>query len=806
MTSMEKLPDLTVLLLPSINLDELKTFVGSAQAASSTHSPEIDPSKVEELISSHASESKVETSQRKKRDVDQSVTVLRDGRIISTDARVYLTPTTHYTTYTYFTTILLPNGGTQVKSSLHVDSVVVEPSERAVYGLGEGPCCDGAIRHTNVDDGYGSLATVRRPVDDAHYHIETVPYDVGRASEVTHRTTFTYYTTRFRPGTSYVETRKETETNVSPLSTGRYSPFEIGTYYDPYHTEAPAYYTEDPYIGGSRPTDITHRTTYTYYTTRFRNGVPIVETHKDTVTDSTLIPTYYRPGQVHTNNVRTALPSYSQRIDPNLYRPSSTETNVTPIPTYSRPRNTIIRTQNRVVPTRVVERPVDRTVYDYPNRGSDPYITHRTTFTYYTTRLIGGDVQIDTRYVTETNVSPNPTVPYVRGTVHAQPNYDGYDYYETECPVCRESQRATPVRYVPNTRIASAQTLEVPRHGVRGRTPDQRSERLQPSIRPSTATHYSTYTYATTQLERGGNPVVRTREHTVTEVLSDVVLQLLNLVIEFVRRELYNLRKERVPTNNGATGRSLVRHNFARGSSYADGRQGRRIATNGKVPDRNRVNNYNSGIKPKENAQPNGNRYPNNVPYADSEIKKPTSITYYSTYTYFTTELGDGTPVIKTREHTVTEILTDVIVPTVSRLRKVVENTESYQARNRRIRSIDTNVFRRKLLSVSDSDIENDSSISPTSVVTPPLPVIFTSTSSLLPETLKEKDRFDIGDIYTTEKTSPENYSNLNETLVNKFTSQNESNGVSKQTTEDDRISHSAINTDNENKNERYVN
>lgn len=719
--------DITVLLLPSLNLEELKTFVESAQVATPV---EINPTEMLELLPVPSSDEKDkditeikkdgnsdDLLQRKKRDIGQSVTVLGpEGRIISTDARVYLTPTTHYTTYTYFTTILKPGGGTEIKSSLHVDSVIIDPTERQVYGLGDGHCCDGDVRHTVIDDRH-----IGRPYGD-EYHVETVPYDAGRASEVTHKTTYTFYTTRFRGGTSVVDTRKETETNVTPIPTGRYSPFEIGTYYDPHHTEVPHYHTgvphyhtEAPYIEGARPHDITHRTTYTYYTTRFRNGIPIVETRKETDTNATPIPTFYRPGHLHTGVVRTQIPGYSQRIDPNLYRPDSvthkttytyhttrfrdgipivntreeTETNATPIPTYTRPGTNQRRSQVRVVPTRVVVRPVDRTVPHghYPHRDSDPYITHRTTFTYYTTRLRGGEMHVDTNYVTETNLTPNLHNPHVRATTtYAQPDYYDDTHYETECPVCREqAQRNTPIRHVPNERH---------RDRVRGRNPvpdTRRPQRIDSTIKPSTATLLTTYTYATTQLAHGGTPVVRTREHTVTEVLSDVVLPTLRYGDRIRSKRETNI-DENVPLNNERVGRNLIRPTFSRTNSYADGRDGRRIAN------RNSPQNHGNGQERSNSVVRNHAFHPNdinrssnlnNIVQPHNEIK-PTSITYYSTYTYFTTELGEGTPVIKTREHTVTEILTDVIVPTVSSVGRNVQNTRAigYATRNRHTRSI----------------------------------------------------------------------------------------------------------------------
>ncbi|XP_042908799.2 mucin-3B [Parasteatoda tepidariorum] len=644
----QKVSDTPVFLMPSIESD-------TAHTSPPLESLNANPSPITTSADSNEPEAvSNEPESRKRRDVPTLVTVLNpEGRIISTDARVYLTP--HYTTYTYFTTILKPGGGTQIQSSLEVETVY--PSDRSDD---DQPCCGG---HVHGDGREGVYVTHYPKIPSTHdHHIETVPYDLERASEITHRTTYTYYTTRFRGGTSFVETRKETETNVTPIpSAGRYSPFEIGTYYEPDDEELHPHHTEAPHIVG--PHDMTHRTTYTYFTTRFRNGSPIVETRRETDTNVTPIPTIHRHGGVlYTQNER--FPVYSQPIDPNLYKPDrvthrttytyhttrfrdgvpivntrkETETNVTPIPTYT--RSTPLQ-RTRLIPSRVITRPVERTAISYDDHPHhdhyDPYITHRTTYTYYTTKLRGGDVHVDTRYVTETNLTPNPALPVNHGvtTLYNRPHYD--DFNVDQCPSCRGQGR---------TRVPPPSDRTV----VLGH------DRV---VRPSTATHLTTYTYATTTLARGDLPVVRTREHTVTEVYSDVVLP----TLKFGDR----IRAKR------DDGRNIRLAN----------RQDRRIA-------------YDDVREPQN--VPDSKRFQKN----DSHKITPTRITYYSTFTYFTTELGGSVPIVRTREHTVTEILSDVIVPTV---RNPISRTTHSRAKRNLVET-----HSRKLLSVAADEEETTSS------------------------------------------------------------------------------------------------
>lgn len=764
--------DMTVLLLPSMNLNDLKSLMIPSLSSSmfsiesdnsetvttpenldTTVTPALDDSFLTEKVKTVLSEtettdklmdssqtlsfdSKETSKERAKRAVSESVTILRpEGRIVSTDAHVYLTPVTHYTTYTYFTTVLIPGGGTQIRSSLHVDSVILEPTDRAVYGHGESvqPCNECRQRNTVVHNDY-ETQYVGRPLTEDHYHVETVPYDAGRASEITHRTTYTYYTTRFRGGTSFVETRKETKTDITPIPTARYSPFEIGTYYDGDYSDTSLYHTGAPYTVINRPHDITHRTTYTYYTTRYRNGIPIVETRKVTDTNATPIPTYYRPGHEATEVIRTSVPTYYQTIDPNLYKPDrvthrttytyhttrfrdgvpivntrrETETNVTPIPTHTRPVNRQGQTRHRVVLSRP---PTYNTAvtesYPFNRHGTDPLVTHRTTYTYFTTRLIGGSTHVDTRYVTETNVTPNPTVPHaVRGTTYPHLNYDD-GYYETECPVCRDAQRG--VTRQPHTRVRARTSIRA----------NRRTDTVDPEVTPSTATLYSTYTYATTQLTRGGRPVVRTREHTVTEVLSDVVLPTLKFGDRIRSKRTVRL-EDVIPKHTDHV--VPIRHTFTRTNSYADGRQGRRIPIHEQNQQRpNRLNSQRGhtpylkkvNLRQKESTI-NSSRYqPHGSSHQNEYEIKPTSVTYYSTYTYFTTELSDGKPVTRSREHTVTEILTDVIVPTVSALRRPYaqqatrvygENSHHRVARDLNILFPGNIIHVRRLLGINSED------------------------------------------------------------------------------------------------------
>ncbi|XP_077483853.1 uncharacterized protein LOC144093952 isoform X4 [Amblyomma americanum] len=149
---------------------------------------------------------------------------------------------TVYTTYTYFTTRLIrgrPSVATRYETVTDYVTVTVTEQDR--------------IRPTQV----------YRPI---------YPTQPGYEPHHTAYTTYTYYTTRYIDGRPVVNTRYETLTNVATVTLTQHTPQDVGARIRP--AEAGPYRT--------------YHTTYTYFTTRYVDGSAIVNTRKETVTNTVL--------------------------------------------------------------------------------------------------------------------------------------------------------------------------------------------------------------------------------------------------------------------------------------------------------------------------------------------------------------------------------------------------------------------------------------------------------------------------------------------------------------------------------------
>lgn len=512
------------------------------------------------------------------------------------DLDVQVAPVTYYTTYTYFTTYLKPDGNTAISSNIQVVSSVLHQDLRVrptrtifhdqvhrtethqIYPSHQGG--GGCIRcSSNVNTVYvthtdyitefqrGRPVTSTRYVTLTNYVTVTPGQTVYEHSPHTQLavpgcrhcrqdpqyTTYTYFTTRHLQGRPVISTRYETVTNyvtVTVTEQGiqqRIRPTEV---HPPFAVQ-PATVRDTIY------------TTYTYFTTSVIRGRPVVSTRYETLTNYVTVtvtesplerrarPTeVYRPVIIQPTAVRdtvyTTYTYFTTRLIRGQPIVSTRYETVTDYVTVT------VTEQARIRPTQV-HRPI------YPTRyGQEPYHTGYTTYTYYTTRYLDGHPVINTRYETVTNVAtvtvtenatpeigrqlrPTQTGPY--RTYHTTYTYfttrfvDGSAIVNTRKETVTNTVlgalcRTCPANY--DQRVIHTQPLIEPhRQTVIART-------LAPSrdVQPTQTTYYTTYTHFTTLLE-GGRPVVQTRYETYTDIVSGLVLPTRALVAPLPLNEAF---------------------------------------------------------------------------------------------------------------------------------------------------------------------------------------------------------------------------------------------------------------------------
>ncbi|CAN7983382.1 unnamed protein product, partial [Ixodes hexagonus] len=268
-----------------------------------------------------------------------------------------------YTTYTYFTTRLLE--GRPVTSTRYetvTNYVTVTVTEQPIHQR---------IRPT-----------------EAHRPIAIYPTTVRD----TIYTTYTYFTTSIIRGRPTVSTRYETLTNYVTVTVAD-RPHE--------HRVRPTD-TYRPVV--IRPTAVrdTVYTTYTYFTTRLVRGRPIVSTRYDTVTDYVTVTVTererIRPTQVHR-------PIYPTRHGQEPYHTAyTTYTYYTTRYLDGRPVvNTRYETITNVATVTITENATPEFGHQVRPTQSGPYRTYHTTYTYFQTRFIDGTAIVNTRKETITN-------------------------------------------------------------------------------------------------------------------------------------------------------------------------------------------------------------------------------------------------------------------------------------------------------------------------------------------------------------------------------------------------------------------
>ncbi|CAN7980382.1 unnamed protein product [Ixodes pacificus] len=268
-----------------------------------------------------------------------------------------------YTTYTYFTTRLLE--GRPVTSTRYetvTNYVTVTVTEQPIHQR---------IRPTEI---HRPIAIYPTTVLDTIY------------------TTYTYFTTSIVRGQPTVSTRYETLTNYVTVTVAD-RPFE--------HRVRPTD-TYRPII--IQPTAVrdTVYTTYTYFTTRLLRGQPIVSTRYETVTDYATVTVTERD-RIRPTNVQR--PIYPTRHGQEPYHTGyTTYTYYTTRYLSGRPVvNTRYETITNVATVTITENATPEFGHQVRPTQSGPYRTYHTTYTYFQTRFIDGTAIVNTRKETITN-------------------------------------------------------------------------------------------------------------------------------------------------------------------------------------------------------------------------------------------------------------------------------------------------------------------------------------------------------------------------------------------------------------------
>ncbi|GFY70644.1 transposable element Tc3 transposase [Trichonephila inaurata madagascariensis] len=527
-------------------------------------------------------------------------------------------PTTYYTTLTYFTT-LVQDGSTKVVSNEAVISNVVSPE----LGDKSKPVSTSIIETTPPlivphsvtpttyfttytyyttyhKDGTTSVSTTYKTVSNIFYGSESITITpttalletgtnndfVGSSKLATYFTTYTYYTTYLRDGNPVVSSREEIVSNVRAIEA----------------TTPPDLSSKSKEIMSS-PTKTTFYTTYTYYTTLLKEGTTTVSTRKETVSNiiegsmTSSVPVITRTDSpasviIATPTVKTFFTTYTYYT------------------TYLRNGNSVISTREDTVTNYITENPVT-TFTSYPIVPSRSFTTYFTTLTSYYTLFNGGTKTVSTVYSTLTDVVVLTPSQESKPTIASTPSLTTYFTTHTHLSTLLSSgEPVVTKREETSSRIITIGTIPEPAtiaHGVTPLLPVDKED-----VKPTdavTKTYYTTYTFFTTYLSRG-QPSVSTRLETVTNYIT-----------------------ENVPSSQSIASTSYIQPSIPTISNSATSIQGSvdtaLISENGITND-----------------------------------KAPT--THYTTYTFFTTLLSEGTSVIQSRTHVVSSVLNNEFTKDIS--------------------------------------------------------------------------------------------------------------------------------------------
>ncbi|CAN8014038.1 unnamed protein product, partial [Ixodes persulcatus] len=592
--------------------------------------------------------------------------------------------TTFYTTYTYLTTLL--KDGTSVVSSR--EEVVSNIMKGTVISFDASPSLQPRSKpdETEVKPTESlSLSTylttytyyttfVRGGTTTIRNRTQVVSKvkTMSAATETelittpvvsTYYTTYTYFTTVNRGGTKSVKSRESVKTNVVTKypKTDFFSstpPVELITSYTTILSPVTVYRDGTPRVsfisrtsailktvGDTPATSVVITsvpsiaptksskmqmmyTTYTYYTTLYDDGKPIVSSREETITNL-ISPTAGTP-----DDVETSRNEESSTIVRTYY------TTYTYFTTFETEGTPTVTSREEVVTNYVTMTPHDIITGVSPTSSSQEHDAQYTTYTYFTTRLLEGRPVTSTRYETVTN--------YVTVTTHRpiaiypttvlDTIYTTYTYFTTSIVRGRPT---VSTRYETLTNYVTVTVADRPfEHRVRP-TDTYRPIIIQPTAVRDTV--YTTYTYFTTRLLRG-QPIVSTRYETVTDYVTVTVTERDRIRPTNVQRPIYPTRHGQEPYHTGYTTYTYYTTRYLSGRPVVNTRY-------------ETITNV-ATVTITENATPE------TAKVEPSFLATPSPQTFYTTFSYFTTVLSDGKPSISTRLETITNVFTNVILPT----------------------------------------------------------------------------------------------------------------------------------------------
>ncbi|XP_077483850.1 uncharacterized protein LOC144093952 isoform X2 [Amblyomma americanum] len=543
---------------------------------------------------------------------------------------------TIYTTYTYFTTSVI-HGRPTVLSRYETltNYVTITARDDAVAGRAIQPT--GAyrpviIRPTPVTDtvyttytyfttrlirGRPSVATRYETVTD--YVTVTVteqdrirptqvyrpiyPTQPGYEPHHTAYTTYTYYTTRYIDGRPVVNTRYETLTNVATVTLTQHTPQDVGARIRP--AEAGPYRT--------------YHTTYTYFTTRYVDGSAIVNTRKETVTNTVL-------GALCRTCPAGFVEARSDDAGPHHQTAAITRT-LAPGP------------QIHATPT-----------------------TYYTTYTHFTTILEAGKPVIQTRYETYTDIVSGLVLP-TRALVAPEPSKQDYQQAQVLATTDYAQERV-------QEQLPVFQKIE--------------PSRRRRSLLTATAAHDTDGTgSAQAEYELGGG-----RGESVSRVLRPRAQRGLSDDVNAPqarpgRKMLSHGRFPRSPLRDAtSTSFAHLRHNanslkgsrlppqrfLPKSSASSVSLSDTRLSLHPQTPPQQALSEPPVYLKPSvyyREARRNEKDYEGLRRTArPSLLATPSPQTFYTTFSHFTTVLSDGKPSVSTRLEVITNVFTDVVLPT----------------------------------------------------------------------------------------------------------------------------------------------
>ncbi|CAL1296871.1 unnamed protein product, partial [Larinioides sclopetarius] len=535
-------------------------------------------------------------------------------------------PTTYYTTLTYFTT-LVQEGSSKVVSNEAVISNVVSPlsgenskpeliSSTETAPLTIAP--DGVTPTTYFTtftyyttyhkDGTTSVSTNHKTISNILYGTESITStpatkvdaimstdnDFSEESKLaTYFTTYTYYTTYLRDGNPVVSSREEIVSNVRAIGA----------------TNTPELTSRNKDVTSSS-IETTFYTTYTYYTTLLMDGTSTVSTRKEIVSN-------ILGGSITSSN----LPAITRTDSPIIIASTPTVktyfTTYTYYTTYLRDGSSVISTREDTVTNFITENPATVTI-STPILPSRSFTTYYTTLTSYYTLFNGGIRSVSTVYSTLTDVVALETSSLdLKSTIRTSPSLTSY--YSTDVILSTISSSSKPVISKKEDIPSRVTTLE---NDIQPATIAHAITPILPSdkhvIKPTdavTKTYYTTYTFFTTYLSRG-QPSVSTRLETIT-----------NYATENLQSRTLTLADSINPTTPS-------------------------------------IQSYSTSIQGSVDSSVNDEKH--------FIASHNTPITHYTTYTFFTTALSQGTSIIHSRTHVVSSVVnneatkTDIKIPSTS--------------------------------------------------------------------------------------------------------------------------------------------